>query len=94
MECTACGCIGGGSCFATDAEHPPVYEAAELIAGAAHFLELPSAPLVRDAFKDAAVKYFKCLKLMYDAPGDRDKIALLGALLAGGEMPEAEETME
>ena len=92
QECLAANCCDGGACFSTDGDHPAVYEAAELIAGAAHFLDDPRAdalPEEKAALIYAASKYLPCLRLMYDRDGDAPKIALLEKIVVEAATSEA-----
>ena len=82
----------------TDKEHPPVYEASELIAGAAHFLEDQKGGCPeRDAFIEICAKYMSSLKMMYDSPADLPKFKILEHLVAGESIlhrPKPVEEME
>ena len=97
QECAAAGCSKGGECFATESEHPAVYEAAETVCGCAPVLETQLSSLEREAFFDLCAKYRPMIRLMYDASDEeKARVELLESLLNAAPVEEegAEEGVE
>ena len=97
QECAAAGCSKGGECFATESEHPAVYEAAETVCGCAPVLETQLSSLEREAFFDLCAKYRPQIRLMYDATDEeKARVELLESLLNAAPVEEegAEEGVE
>ena len=81
-ECAAAGCSKRGECFATESEHPAVYEAAEVVCACAPVLETQLSSLEREAFFDLCAKYRPMIRLMYDASDEeKARVELLESLL-------------
>ena len=85
QECLAAGSLDGG--VADPSPHPAVYEASELVAGAAHFLDDPKPTPERAALVAVVEKYLGNLALMYDRDGDAPKIALLRGIVEEARAP-------
>ena len=95
QECAAAGCSKGGECFATESEHPAVYEAAEVVCACAPVLETRLSSLEREAFFDLCAKYRPCIRLMYDASDEeKARVELLESLLNAADVAEDEEGVE